>query len=342
MAITLAGRRQDDNGLRPLKPSRDLRGVADLIESAFANELDRPGRAALREMRWLGRWGLLLLWLDFLSPDVNTHFSGFVWTDRGRIVGNATVSRNAPGSRHWFISNVAVARPYRGRGIARQLMEAAIEYVREMRGRAISLQVRRDNAPAVHLYESLGFRRITAVSFFFMPRPLPVEPLPLPAGVVLRPHRLDVRDSRATYELARLSTPPHVQAEKPLLQSRFRLGSEIPFNNFWRALAGLGRRKYWLVETQGGGREVVGSLAVEPGLWHTEHRLAFMVHPAWRGRLEKPLISRALAYLQTCRPSRPIAFRHTEEHAEGIEALQHFGFKIEKTHLWMKLELGKP
>jgi len=338
MAITLASRRQDDNGLRPLKPSRDLRGVADLIESAFANELDRPGRAALREMRWLGRWGFFLIWLDFLSPDVNTHFSGFVWTERGRIVGNATVSRNAPGSRHWFISNVAVERTYRGRGIARQLMEAAIEYVREMRGRTISLQVRRDNAPAVHLYESLGFRRITAISFFFMPRPKPVAPLPLPDDLTMREHRLNVRDSRAAYELARLTTPQHVQAEKPLLQSRFRLGSEIPFNNFWRSLAGLGRRKYWLVEERSERGNVVGSLAVEPGLWHTEHKLAFMVHLKWRGRLEAPLISAALAYLQTC-PPRPIAFRHTEEHPEGIEALQRFGFKIKKTHLWMKLEL---
>ena len=157
MVITL-NRKKEENGIRPLKPSRDLQGVASLIEEAFAQELDQSGRTALQEMRMMGRWGFLLGWLDILSPDVNTHLNGFVWLEEGQIIGNVTVSRHAPGAKHWFISNVAVTKLYRGRGVARALMTAAIEFVKEMQGYEISLQVRRGNTPAIELYKSLGFK----------------------------------------------------------------------------------------------------------------------------------------------------------------------------------------
>ena len=64
MVITL-NRKGEENGLRALKPSRDLQGVAMLIEEAFASELDQAGRLALRDMYRMGRWGFLLSWLDF-------------------------------------------------------------------------------------------------------------------------------------------------------------------------------------------------------------------------------------------------------------------------------------
>ncbi|MFQ5576147.1 MAG: GNAT family N-acetyltransferase [Anaerolineae bacterium] len=336
MAITFIRRAGADNGIRPLKPSRDLRDVAGLIEEAFASELDRTGRAALREMRWLGRWGFLLFWLDVLSPDVNTHLNGFVSVERGQIVGNATVSRSAPGARHWFISNVAVAKLHRGRGTARQLMEAAIEYVKEMRGQSISLYVRQGNAPAIHLYQSMGFKRVSATAFMFIPKPKAVERAPFPPELTLREHNLDVRDSRAAYKLARTAIPARVQMERPLHQSHFSLGSEVAFNNFWRGLVGLGKAKHWVVEDKPG--SFVGMLSVEPASWRGEHSLTFLVHPDWWGVLEDPLIRTALAYLKTC-PARPISFRHSEEHKAGIQALLALDFSIERTHIWMKLDL---
>jgi hypothetical protein len=63
-----------------------------------------------------------------------------------------------------------------------------------------------------------------------------------------------------------------------------------------------------------------------------------MVHPDWWGDLEAPLISAGLAHLKTCL-RRPVSFQHPDEHAPGIEAYQQFGFKVKRTHLWMKLVL---
>lgn len=336
MAISLTRRRKEDHGLRPLIPSRDLRGIADLIEEAFSHELDRSGQAALREMRWMGTWGVLLLWFDYFSPDVNTYLNGFVWVNHGKIVGNITVNRNAPEAKHWFISNVAVAKGHQRQGIAQALLLAAISFVEEMQGQAISLQVRQDNAPAIHLYEKVGFEQISGTSFLHMPRPHRVDLQPLPPGLFIRPNNLDVQDAYGAYAMARDTIPSKLQQEKPLRQISFRLGQEVIFNNFWRGLLGLGKAKYWVIEAAPG--QFVATLHIEPGLWYTNHKITFMIHPDWWGKLEAPLISRALAYLSRLSP-RPITFQHPAEHTTGIQTLRDFGFDVQRTHIWMKLML---
>jgi ribosomal protein S18 acetylase RimI-like enzyme len=45
----------------------------------------------------------------------------------------------------------------RGRGLARQLVAAAVEWARERRARTVTLRVADDNAVARGVYESLGF-----------------------------------------------------------------------------------------------------------------------------------------------------------------------------------------
>ena len=67
MVITL-NRKSNETGLRALKPSKDLNGVATLIEEAFALELDHAGRVALREMHRMGRLGFLLGWPRLYEP----------------------------------------------------------------------------------------------------------------------------------------------------------------------------------------------------------------------------------------------------------------------------------
>ncbi len=333
MSIIALGRKSKSEGLRPLKPSADLFGVAKLIEEAFAGELDRTGRAALREMRWIGRWGFLLFWLDFLNPEVNTYLNGFVWVEEGRIVGNTTISRQPSNSRRWFISNVAVAKSYRGRGIARAMMDAALEFVRERRGHIVSLQVKLDNIPAVRLYESMNFKTTAAMSFFRAKevRP-PAQQIDFPAEVTCRPHRLTIADARAAFNLARIAIPSGIQQERPLQFHRFQLDGDVQVSNFIRLMAGFGARKYWMVETAD--KDLVATLNVEPGTWRREHRLNFVVHPDWQGRLEKPLVNLAVRYLAKL-PPRPVAFQHPADHQAGVQALVDAGFTIRRTHLWM-------
>ena len=66
-------------------------------------------------------------------------------------VGSQTVLQEAD------MMNIAVADTHRRRGIARMLVE---ELIRQLDAYQLTLEVRASNAPAIALYESLGFLQV--------------------------------------------------------------------------------------------------------------------------------------------------------------------------------------
>ena len=77
-------------------------------------------------------------------------------------VGSQTVLREAD------MMNVAVAAAYRRRGIARMLVE---ELIRQLDAYQLTLEVRASNAPAIALYESMGFTQVgLRKNYYRMPK----------------------------------------------------------------------------------------------------------------------------------------------------------------------------
>ena len=66
-------------------------------------------------------------------------------------VGSQTVLQEAD------MMNIAVSESYRRRGIARMLVE---ELIRQLDAYQLTLEVRASNAPAIALYEKLGFTQV--------------------------------------------------------------------------------------------------------------------------------------------------------------------------------------
>ncbi len=58
------------------------------------------------------------------------------------------------------IQNVGVVPEYRGRGLGQALLRQALEGFYQAGLRRAYLEVTAENAPAVQLYRSVGFRRI--------------------------------------------------------------------------------------------------------------------------------------------------------------------------------------
>jgi ribosomal protein S18 acetylase RimI-like enzyme len=330
MIVETARERGEFRGLRRLRGGRDLREVADLIEEAFAGEMDPAGRAALRELRLMSYWEVALPLARF---GYGLPFSGFVWVEDGSIVGNVTTQRSSVESRHWVISNVAVKPRYRGRGIARALVTAAIDDARLQGGREVSLQVRTGNAPAIHLYRSLGFEDRTATSYLRLERIGPVEPL-TPPGVLLRPRRAD--EGRRIYELVCAATSPGERWESPVREQDYRLNSlQLMAEALDRLLGGPVYHRL-VAEAQ---ERLAGVIFVQRARWHGQHHMELKVHPDYHGRLEKALVSHGLALLQPS-PSRPTYVRHPAAHAEGLAAFKSYGFQETRTLASMALRLG--
>ncbi len=315
-------------GLRPLNVARDLGDVAALIEEAFRSDMDAAGKRAVREMRFMGRLGPLMWWLDQLAPAGDGLSPGFVWVEDGRIVGNATVRRASTFGPGWIIGNVAVQELYRGQGIGRQLMQACIDFVRDEGGSWVALEVRADNAPAYHLYRSLGFQPTGELVQLWRdasaPPPRPVEP---PAGARIRPPRPG--EGLALFSLARSATPEGLQWAAPLRESDYALGWDRRLE-VWLS----GRSETWRVAEQDSmpGGAVCVEIFRDP---REEGRMRLWVS---RGRhLHAALASAALGLGAVA--GRPMSVMHPAADAEGQETLARFGFRPIRTLAHMRLNL---
>lgn len=72
----------------------------------------------------------------------------------GKVVGHAGVFTILGEGE---IINVAIHPDYRGRGLAYKMLSKLLEVGLELDTKDYTLEVRAGNAPAIHLYEKLGF-----------------------------------------------------------------------------------------------------------------------------------------------------------------------------------------
>ena len=322
------------SGLRLLDPSRDLLQVADLIEESFAAEMGQSTFAAVQDLRLMAQLGPMLWLLNRTSSEFREAFTGFVWVEDGRVVGNVTLSRAKPASNRWHISNVAVKESHHGRGIGRQLVEAAVELARGRGGDWVVLQVRHDNEPALRIYRALGFESLFCTAELQCESPAaPPAPPENAAGYQLRPCRPG--DWEREYELAVAATP--------LLERWLRDVEPADFRRSWAQ-----RFQEWSGDFFAGGRtwrlclehagQLAGALIVHARVPGEDNRLTFRVHPAHRGAVEEILIGHALGLFKDW-PNRRIRVEHSAEHAQGIAALAGHGFAEKRRLLTMRLAL---
>jgi GNAT superfamily N-acetyltransferase len=306
--------------------------IADLIQASFSDDLDQSGYAMLREMRTMGRLGAFLWYLGGWGSSLHAMLSGFVWVEAGRIVGNVTVTPSPHAPDRWIISNVAVAHEYRGRGIARSLMNAALEMIAEAGGRIVTLQVRDDNPVARHIYETLGFRVVCGTVYLHHDQILPAEaPRPLSDGL---PHLTGV-DAESAYRLARLATPSAVQAEWPVRRGCYRFGLEqLLLDQLCKLLGKVPSLRLAVKDA-----DTLRAVVLVRSNCRNVPQVEMIVHPDERGRFEQQLVAYALHHIYRWRGHEAVA-HHPTYHPEGIAALTAAGFRVKRTLLLMAREIS--
>jgi ribosomal protein S18 acetylase RimI-like enzyme len=78
------------------------------------------------------------------------------WAD-GVLVGLVAAYCNDQERRIAYITSVSVLKEWMGKGLSAELMRHCIDHAKATGMRRISLEVARDNAPAIRLYEKNGF-----------------------------------------------------------------------------------------------------------------------------------------------------------------------------------------
>ena len=84
----------------------------------------------------------------------------FIAKEKGKIIGNASLSRLPRRMKHRGDFGIAVLQEYWNMGIGSQLLLEIINFAKENSFEVIDLQVRSNNAMAIHLYKKFGFKKI--------------------------------------------------------------------------------------------------------------------------------------------------------------------------------------
>lgn len=300
-------------GVRPLNPARDLRQVALLLEEAFRADLG-PMHAWSR-VPILREVGAMLLATAFM-PVATDNLRGFVYEEHGRIIGNVTLTLDDARTGRWLISNVAVAESERRRGIARQMMRAAIDEVSFRSGHWLILNVRPWNTAALHLYESLGFEVVDTETLYVRTRVRAVPGAPLPI------RRLNDNEARAALEVARAGMNERLRAFRPPALADFAVRLEDRFAEHTLDFFILQSSERWGYFENG---ELVAVLALRGQRLGSPHSCNIYVLPQARGRLEAGLVAAGLARLNAF-PHRDIEARALASYPELIGALADAGF----------------
>jgi len=337
MIAGLASRDSTLRGLRPFNPLVDLRPTTELIELAFGEALDPVSREMLREMRalaWL--YGPLFWLLNATRSPLADSYGGYVWMEHGSIVGNITVHRRHGEKKGWFISNLAVHPDYRTKGIARDLMTAGLDLVKQKRAQRVSLEVRADNVAARRLYDSLGFTQVDSVTRMRMDHLRPSRPVLVEdygIELIKRPHATKL------LLLAETTLSPEAREIMPLKEDQYR-------PSLLRRLVSCvgdllnGRTTYRLAAVSG--EALAGIVTLRTGGLLRPHSLTLMTHPAHRHRVEEMLLTSALSALESYR-YRAVVAKIQPSYDFARDTLLRYGFVEEHTLdlLTLSLEDGQ-
>ncbi|TAH50534.1 MAG: GNAT family N-acetyltransferase [Chloroflexota bacterium] len=300
-------------GVRPLNPTRDLPQIALLLEEAFRQDLG--ALHAWSRVPILREIGATLISTAFM-PMPTESLRGFVYEENGHIFGNVTLTLDDSRERRWMISNVAVSEKYRRRGIARQLMLAAIDEARARSAQWLILNVRPWNESAIRLYEGLGFEAVDTETEYVRTRArvLAYEPLPI------RPLRNN--ELRAGYMLARAGMNEKLQLFRPPGISEFGVRFEDRLAERTLDLFILqSTERYGYFENE----VLLGTVSLHAQRVGTPHKLDIRVMPAARGRIENGLLAAALQRLNQF-AARDISMRVLASHHELVQASADAGF----------------
>lgn len=325
MVITVPATSQPEYGLRPIDVRRDIPQVVDLLRQVFGNSLDSDERQAFGDM---GPRPDFMWRLDAAASRLS---QGYVWVADGRVVGNLTLLPTKSFGRY-LVANVAVNPVYRRRGIARALMDAAAEDVRARQGRVILLQVVKENEGAVRLYETLGYRNLGNLTTWGVTQSRLRQ---IPPAIALE-HVPDImplpgREWREAYELDTSYLNPDLNWPEPLPPDAYK-------QTLLRRLSSLfgGQQlEPWVIYA---GPDRLAGLGVIESEWSRSHYVKVRVDPRWRGRLERPLLSkliRRLGYLSR----RSVRIDHPDDDETMNALLKEANFVSHRTLSYMRLDL---
>jgi ribosomal protein S18 acetylase RimI-like enzyme len=328
--------------MRSIELPGDLAPLAEMLVETFQYPENEAWNVQTDEkeqlisgMRNLRRiWPLIRL-TQILSPPLRDIFCGYVWENDGRLAGSTIVQRRGT-TEAWYVNTVGVLPACRRQGIARKLLEAALDLIRERGGKKVVLDVIDGNVPAYALYEGLGFEHYDGhIEFQTTPEKTPPEPV-LPEGYTQSP--LGRFDWQPRYELEERISPQNLLKYEPMEVGRFRLPAMMRLL-FPLVMFAQGQREEGIaVHTVTEGRIVARGAHTVPSRGKGLNRLAIRLDPD-HPHLALYLVRYLLYKVMTLSPGRRVELAVPQWMEAVVAAVKEAGFERRLEYCCMGLLL---
>ena len=313
--------------IRPLDLSKDLREVADIIETCFDEYLDDDGFRFLRHLRSISANKSLQSKAQLF---LRIPMQGFVWEENGKIIGNLNLMFVRPTMNEkkffipkagYLIANVATYPEYQGLGIAKALTQHALDYLKSKKIKNIYLQVRDNNPAALHIYKKFGFTEFARRSTWFkLPQRNNLE---LNQKYEIKPPIW--KDWRILKKMFQNNYPKNIQwhlpIQVPLLRSDFlgylnRSFYDVDF-------------KQWALYKKNNTHQVLGSI-----VWQTSKNMTNYIWVACEEKTDIAVLENLLPYLENNINRKKITLDFPIN--RGNDIFPKLGFIHKQNLIWMK------
>ena len=261
----------------------DLPRLVQLQEEGFPDENALYGiqpKELEKLVRKLNRLPLRFV-MGFLRLVGRPFFRFPIIEEDGRLVATTMLSF---GPQHGYVSMVMVDPAARRKGYARRLLQTAQRWTRRRGKPYIALDVLTNNAPALALYETLGYTKLRGSSALL--REAPFEEGSAAAAASIRPFAK--KDAGTIRAIAQRSQPPKVAEVLPVRTSDLSGGG-------WSSRMFSSDAAAWVVDTGTGPRAFVGA-SVTP-VTTAAHLLPPILDPSVTAEEAAALVGTALRWV---------------------------------------------
>jgi ribosomal protein S18 acetylase RimI-like enzyme len=326
--ISMALRSSDTSNPLPIRAfdvRTDLLSVSDLVELCFADRLTPDGEALLRKMRSSAHSQRFQEWAYRMAGRVSMPFTGYVWEEAGRIIGNLSlIPYHINGKHYYMIANVAVHPDYQRKGIARSLVREALEFLVPRKLDGIWLQVDEGNQAAIELYARHGFDEVSRrTTWILKPTDLPREFLNWEVpGFKVTPHRARHWSQQRIW--LEMNYPPEVRWHLPFRAQYLRGGLLGALSRMFLIEP---RISQWSVTA---GRDLIGVIS-----WQSSKTFADWIWIASSAETEGVVLDAFLPYwMDLPGPKRPLRLNFPKRKTNL--SLESHWFKPSRTLIWMR------
>jgi GNAT superfamily N-acetyltransferase len=308
-----------------LARKRDFDGIKQIFELAFTEEYQRREVNIVRRIEKIESIYPLVRMLSLFPNPYQHVFTVHVLEEDGKIAGMAQMSPRNDSQTRWHVDNIAVHPDFRGKGIAQQLLTDVFGYYGERGAHRFTLEVDTENAPAIKLYEKLGFRRFSTLYYHKM-SPKQLGKYRDLGEVSVHPGLRERRpsDTEAVWELYQQSIPPYIRVVEDRSPSDFSLSPVQQGTEWLKRSLKRSQAIHWVVEDSH--RQcLAAAIDIYAQMRELPHVIQLSLHPAYSD-LAEPLLTFALNQLANV-SINPVLIGSYECHRAKQDAIKALGFK---------------